>query len=123
MKVLTTILLRTAAIAVIAGCALLAPLPASAAAKAPVWEVVEAADTDGAQVPMTDDSAQTRLDVAVHNSYIYITVDRPMKIEVFTILGQLVTSKSVVPGTVRLSMGTRGIYIIKGAGSTRRVNL
>ncbi len=116
MKALTTILLRTAAIAVIAGCALLALPPASAAAKAPgMGSGGSGRHRRNSQVPMTDDSAQTRLDVAVHNSYIYITVDRPMKIEVFTILGQLVTSKSVVPGTVRLSMGTRGIYIIKGA--------
>ena len=47
---------------------------------------------------MTDDSAgQSALMWQFTTSYIYITVDRPMKIEVFTILGQLVTSKSVVP--------------------------
>lgn len=123
MKALTTILFRTTAIAVLAGFAAFAPLRVDAAAKAPVWEVVDAADNDGAQVPMAEDSASGRLDVSVRDSYIYITVDRPIKIEVFTILGQLVTSKAIAPGTVRLSLGTRGIYIIKGAGSTRRVNL
>ena len=49
--------------------------------------------------------------------------NRQMKVEVFTILGQLVTNRKVQPGVVRLKLDNRGIYIIKGAGNTRRINL
>ncbi|MDE6156739.1 MAG: hypothetical protein K2L75_00535 [Muribaculaceae bacterium] len=123
MKALPTALSRLLVITALALSALLCPATAEAAAKAPVWEVVTSVDNDSAQMPISDDSSAGRLDVAVHDSFIYITVDQPIKIEVFTILGQLVTSKNIAPGTVRLTLGTRGIYIIKGAGSTRRVNL
>ncbi|MBD5232894.1 MAG: T9SS type A sorting domain-containing protein [Bacteroidales bacterium] len=93
-------------------------VPATAApAKGPVWDTVE--QTEGA-LPMPQDAP---LDVAVREGHIYISTTQPVKVEVFTILGQLVTSKTVNPGTVRLSLGQRGIYIVKGAGFARRVSL
>ncbi len=97
---------------------------AAAVSKAPLWEVVEAVDIDADPVSPDDgDASSSRLDVTVRDGRIYITVDRHVKIEVFTILGQLVTSRRIAPGTVRLTLGNKGIYIVKGAGSTRRVNL
>ncbi len=92
---------------------------AYAAKREPVWEVVEDRDA-AAGLPLQQIE---RFDVAVSNGYIYISVAEPVKVEVFTILGQLVTSRTVNPGIVRLSIPHRGIYIIKGAGFTRRVNL
>ncbi|MCM1068158.1 MAG: T9SS type A sorting domain-containing protein [Muribaculaceae bacterium] len=100
-----------------------ASTPATAAAKAPVWEVVEAVDVDAVPVLSTDEASASGFEVSVHEGRIYITVDKPVKIEVFSILGQLVASRTIAPGTVRLTIGNRGIYILKGAGSTRRINL
>ncbi|MDE6854697.1 MAG: hypothetical protein K2J38_06530 [Muribaculaceae bacterium] len=99
------------------------PVASHAASRAPVWEVVERSDpgTDGTLGVETGQTSA--FDADVRDGYIYITVSAPVKVEVFTILGQLVTSRTIAPGTVRLRLGTGGIYIIKGAGTTRRVNI
>ena len=52
-----------------------------------------------------------------------ITVDRPTTVKVFSILGQLITQKQIAAGKVRLHMDTRGIFILKAGGATRRINL
>ena len=100
--------------------AIFAPSQKAAAAGNPVWEVVSAPDSDA---PASVSENTARLDVTVRDRAVYITTDTPVKIEVFTILGQLVTSKSIAAGTVRLTLGHRGVYILKGAGITKRVNL
>lgn len=84
----------------------------------PTWEVlrVNSDDTDtGDDLPP--------FEIEVRDGYVYVNANRQMKVEVFTILGQLVTSRKVQPGVVRLKIDSRGIYIIKGAGNTRRINL
>ncbi|MDE6041077.1 MAG: T9SS type A sorting domain-containing protein, partial [Muribaculaceae bacterium] len=50
-------------------------------------------------------------------------LDRPEQVEVYTILGQLVTRRKLPAGTTRLQLSQRGIYILKSGGMTRRVNL
>ena len=107
------------AIAIAAMAFIIAPYDRAMAAGKPVWEVVSA--PDDTQGNVSENAA--RLDVSVRNGHVYITTNSPVKIEVFTILGQLVTSKSVSAGTVRLTLGHRGVYILKGAGTTKRVNL
>ncbi|MCH5222213.1 MAG: T9SS type A sorting domain-containing protein [Muribaculaceae bacterium] len=92
----------------------------SASAKAPVWEIVTT--TDSVAEALSQDMTQNRLEIVVRDGFVYITVDAPVKVEVFTILGQLVTSKTLQPGTVRLTLSQRGIYILKGAGATKRIN-
>lgn len=91
-----------------------------ASSSAPVWEVVRVEDTDrdvsASQEPST-------LIVESVEGKIYITVDARTKVQVFTILGQLVASRNVQPGCVSLSLRQRGVYIIKAAGLTRRVNI
>ena len=90
-----------------------------AAGAAPVWEVLringDETDTAGEEMPP--------FEIEVRDGYVYVMANRQMKVEVFTILGQLVTSRKVQPGIVRLKLDNRGIYIIKGAGNTRRINL
>lgn len=90
---------------------------AQAAVKAPVWEVVTITDYQ----PGTSDAEH--LQVETRDGYIYITIERPAEVEVYTILGQLVTRRKLQPGTTRLQLGMRGIYILKSGASTRRVNL
>lgn len=93
-----------------------------AASRTPVWEVVEYQETEPESMQLSQDGP-VRFDVSVHDGYIYITADRPVKVEVYTILGQIVTTRKMTAGTVRLSLGNKGIYIVKGADTTRRVNL
>ena len=94
-----------------------------AAGKAPVWETVRVYERGGDMPVESDDGTRAAFEVEVRDGMVYVSTDVPVKVEVFTILGQLVTSHTVSPGTVRLRMGNRGIYILKGAGTTRRVNL
>ena len=89
-----------------------------AAGSTPVWEVMRI-NTDETE---TGDDLPP-FEIEVRDGYVYVNANRQMKVEVFTILGQLVTSRKVQPGVVRLKLDSRGIYIIKGAGNTRRINL
>lgn len=89
----------------------------AAAPQAPVWEVVQT------ETPVGVESTPTTLDVAVREGVVYISSDSKVKVEVFTILGQLVTAKTVPAGVTKLSLGQRGVYILKVAGTTRRINI
>lgn len=91
----------------------------SAAPRKPVWEVVTV--TDQAQVPQ---NGTPELEVTIiDRSLVIITSDRAVKVQVFSILGQLITQKQMQAGTVRLQMNSRGIYILKADNTTRRISL
>lgn len=92
---------------------------AATAAKQPVWEVlteVKAPDSSAAQ-------PKDPIDVNVTDGQIYIYVREPVTVEIFSILGQRITGKSIEPGTVRLTLSQRGVYILKAGTYTRRINL
>lgn len=108
-----------AAAILLAAAAVFAP-GAGAASSAPVWEVVRTTDADTSTAAASQDSP---VDIRVRDGIIEIVVSERAKVEVFTILGQLVTSRTLQPGTVRLTLGQRGIYIVKSDGYTKRVNL
>lgn len=118
-RTLKIILARTTAVflLVAASCA----VPCLAAPRTPVWETVRE------YTPSDADSADTlqapEIEMTVSDGHIYITVTHPVTVEVFTILGQPVTSRKLLPGTTRLTMGMKGIFILKGAGTTKRINL
>lgn len=90
----------------------------TAPARTPLWEVVTL--TDATPRP---DSGRELADVAVADGKVYITVDRPVTVRVFSILGQLITQKQLAPGRHRLTLGNKGIYILKAGADTRRVNI
>ncbi len=117
-RTLKAILLRTVAVLLLLAATGAEPC---AAARTPVWETVRdytPADSESA------DSLQTpEIEVTVSDGHIYITVTRPVSVEVFTILGQPVASRKLQPGTTRLTLGMKGIFILKGAGTTKRINL
>ncbi len=98
-------------------CATSAAAQVRAGSKSPVWEVVTVVDAP----PASSDNES--LQVETRDGHIYITVDRTVDVEVYTILGQLVTRRKLQPGTTRLQLGLRGIYILKSGGVTRRVSL
>ncbi len=62
---------------------------------------------------------QSRLGSA--SGCIYITVDQRIEVKVFTILGQMVITQTLEPGTYRLPISSRGIYIVKIGSSTHRI--
>lgn len=94
-----------------------AQAPAPAAPRPPVWEVVSSTD---AAAP----AASGEVEVVVREGgIVLIKSDHEVKVQVFSILGQLITEKQIQPGIVRLRMNTRGIYILKADNSTRRISL
>lgn len=103
---------------ILAAASLCADAQSSATARTPVWEVVTL--TDATPRP---DSGRELADVAVADGKVYITVDRPVSVRVFSILGQLITQKQLAPGRHRLTLGNKGIYILKAGADTRRVNI
>lgn len=121
MRVRTSTLCRLCAALLLA--AALAPAASGQApAHSPRWEVV--AVTDAAQNSHASAPQTPELEVEVRDGgVVLITVDRPATVKVFSILGQLITEKNVQPGTVRLRMDSRGIYILKAGTATRRINL
>ena len=113
-------ILRRIALTIMLACLLANAAPALAHTRTPLWEVV--ATTDSGTAAATDGSSPA-LDVRTVGGQVYSTVDTRCKVQVFTILGQLVTERTVESGTVRLTLGNRGIYILKAGATTRRVNL
>ncbi len=91
-----------------------APVP-----RKPVWEVVTVCDP----APIAQNSAP-ELEVSIlEGGSVVITSDRAVNVQVFSILGQLITQKQIQAGTVRLQMNARGIYILKADNTTRRISL
>ncbi|MCC8038114.1 MAG: T9SS type A sorting domain-containing protein [Bacteroidales bacterium] len=62
-------------------------------------------------------------EVWVKDGYIYITAPRAVTIRIYSILGQMISQEAVPPGTFRLHVASRGIYILKMGNLTRRVTL
>lgn len=93
----------------------------TASSAAPRWEGV---DTPVSMEAVTDSKTDDNVvEMAVKEGYIYIGTSRPVTVKVFTILGQLISQESLSPGTHRLRMSTRGVYILKIGTSTRRVTI
>lgn len=90
----------------------------SAAVPAPKWEQ-ESIDRDA----IRDSSEADRPEVTVRDGYIYITTAREVDVKVFTILGQPVAQRKLQPGTIRLLLPAKGIYILKAGDMTRRLNI
>ena len=88
-----------------------------AASNAPVWEVLATGQVD--DVP----AASEQVEVEVKDGKVYISLNKPAKVEVFTILGQLITQKKLEAGVSRLTLHQRGVYILKTGSFTRRINI
>lgn len=54
---------------------------------------------------------------------IVIKTTRRIQVNVYTILGQLVTQTTINPGESRLKVNSRGIYIVKVENRTQKVAL
>ena len=94
--------------------------PMTASATPPVWETVQ-------NPPQAQQQAKSiseeHMDVTVREGYIYVTTTRPLTVRVMTILGQLISQKTLPEGTSRLKVSSRGIYILKAGSQTHRVTI
>lgn len=91
----------------------------AAANPAPQWEELGTKPELERELP----AQQEAIEVVVYQGAVYITTNQPLKVEVFSILGQLVTSRQVPEGTVKLNLRQRGVYILKAGSFTKRINL
>lgn len=72
----------------------------------------------------TDGTTRTpEIEVTSKEGNIYIRSSRQVKVTIYTILGQIVTEQTINPGISELKIGTRGIYLVKIEGKTRKVAL
>lgn len=63
------------------------------------------------------------LDITVKDGYVYVTTSRPVTVKIFSILGQLISQKTIPAGTSRTRITARGIYILKVGTITKRVTI
>lgn len=101
---------------------LLAVITLLAASGAPLsaqknWEEMERAEIVSERV---DGEV---LDIQVKDGYVYVTTSRPVTVKIFSILGQLISQKTIPAGTSRTYISSRGIYILKVGSVTKRVTI
>lgn len=111
MKRVSTLILLVAAF--------MMPLILNAATDTPQWEELPARQPVERELP----AQQEAVEVTVRDGAVYITASQPVKVEVFSILGQLITTRRISEGTVRLTLRQRGVYILKAGSVTKRINL
>ena len=80
------------------------------------WEQIEYVGTDVKKV-----SHQADVEVFSAPSVIRVNVSKPIKIEIFTILGKLVSSQQLEAGSYEFKMNTHGVYLVKTGESTSKV--
>ena len=89
-------------------------LPAFASTNA--WEPLKTEQSDAKSVLVVEDA-----EILTQPSKIIITINRRQKIEVFTILGRLVSAEILEPGSYVFPVGVHGIYIIKVGEQTCKI--
>ncbi len=63
------------------------------------------------------------IEITVNDGYVYVTTVKPVTIKIFSILGQLISQKTIPAGTSRTHIASRGIYILKVGATTRRITI
>lgn len=63
------------------------------------------------------------IEINVKDGVVTITTSKTVTIKIFTILGQLITTETVKPGTKKFHIESRGIYILKAGSVTRRITI
>lgn len=88
----------------------------TAAGNAPAWEPLKTERPDAKTV-----TKETDIEIKAAPSTIIINTTKPVQIKVFTILGRLVNSDSIPIGTLKLTLPTHGVYIVKVGELTCKV--
>ena len=66
---------------------------------------------------------ESPIEVSSKDGSIYIRTPRKVQVVVYTILGQIVTDRTINPGLSELKIGVRGIYLVKIEGQTQKIAL
>lgn len=86
----------------------------------PTWEILMVNDATAASV----EQPTPQIGVTVRDGgVVLISSDCAVCVQVYSILGQLITQKQMQAGTVRLTLDARGIFILKADNVTRRISL
>lgn len=101
---------------ILASLALAVASLATAAPPTVAWEQIKEKVTNARTVAADNDVI-----VLASSQAIVISTQRTIQVKVFTILGRLVSSETLQPGTSRLSLGTHGVYIVTIGETTCKV--
>lgn len=80
-----------------------------------IWEI------DGNR--QNETAQEAPIEVSSKDGSIYIRTPRKVQVIVYTILGQIVTDRTINPGLSELKIGVRGIYLVKIEGQTQKIAL
>lgn len=95
-------------------CAAAAFFPALTVARS--WETVKSERVDAKSIVK-----ESEIEIKAAPGLIIINSDHQVKVQVFTILGRLVSSETVAPGSFQLAMPAHGVYIVKVGEMTCKV--
>lgn len=70
-----------------------------------------------------NNSREQEIEVSSKEGNIYVRTPRKIQVTIYTILGQVVTDRTLNPGLSEIKIGTRGIYLVKIEGRTQKVAL
>lgn len=82
------------------------------------WDAVKTEQSDLKSI-----AKDTDIEIKVGNGHLYVIASRQVQIKIFSILGQLISSETLPPGTHRLTGTPHGVYIIKSGDLTCKVIL
>ncbi|MBD5189042.1 MAG: T9SS type A sorting domain-containing protein [Bacteroidales bacterium] len=94
--------------------ALITAAPAAAASNK--WETLKTERADAKTVVK-----ETELEIKTASSTIIVTSNHNVQIKIFTILGRLLNSETLPPGTNQLTLPAHGVYIVKIGNITCKV--
>lgn len=80
-----------------------------------IWKIDDNRQNETAQ--------EAPIEVSSKDGSIYIRTPRKVQVVVYTILGQIVTDRTINPGLSELKIGVRGIYLVKIEGQTQKIAL
>lgn len=72
------------------------------------WEPVKSEYTDAKSVVK-----EPEIEILTAQSTVIVNTSRPVKIQIFTILGRLVSSETLPSGVSQLTINAHGVYIVK----------
>ena len=94
---------------------------ASYAGESRTWE--DASRPNESREQIRDGIDGEEIEITVRDGWVYVTTQKPVTVKIFTILGQLITSETIRPGTKRIHISSRGIYILRAGTVTRRITI
>ncbi|MDE6297590.1 MAG: T9SS type A sorting domain-containing protein [Muribaculaceae bacterium] len=80
------------------------------------WESLKTERTDAKTIVK-----ETEIEIKTASSTIIVTSNHSVQIKIFTILGRLVSSDSLPPGTNQLTLPAHGVYLVKIGNLTCKV--